>query len=167
MKNLLAIVSILFVTISAQAGNSVGSRWTYMNKKDCEKSDSKVELNLTFDEIAPRQVYVREGDNVCLVVNAIENSIALNIDRLPVRITAQKGQTEMTYFRAFKAGEYKINCRGCGQGRKFGGAKLVVVKAEDFDKEQEADLRKNSENFRKQTAPRTKPRFLDETNESK
>lgn len=159
---LLMTSMVLFSVGSFAESDNVGSRWTYMTKKDCQKSDAKVELNATFDEISPRQVYVREGDNVCLIVNAIENSIALNIEKHAVRITARKGQSEMTYFRALKVGEYKINCRGCGQGRKFGGAKLVVIKAEDFDKQQEEDLRKNSENFRKQNAPKTKPRFLDQ-----
>jgi len=162
IKLFLLMISIVFSLNVFAEGDNVGSRWTYMTKKDCEKSDAKVELNATFDEIAPRQVYVREGDNVCLIVNAMENSIALNIEKHAVRITARKGQSEMTYFRALKAGEYKINCRGCGQGRKFGGAKLVVVKAEDFDKQQEEELRKNSENFRKQTAPKSRPRFLDQ-----
>lgn len=159
---LITISVLLFSVVSLAQTEKTGSRWTYMTKKDCEKSDARVELNATFDEISPRQVYVREGDNVCLIVNAIENSIALNIEKHAARLTARKGQTEMTYFRALKVGEYKINCRGCGQGRKFGGAKLIVVSASEFDKQQEEELRKSSENFRKQNAPRPKPRFLDQ-----
>ena len=158
---LLLFFSLSFIlnTVYAQSDN-VGSRWTYMSKKDCEKSDARVELNLTFDEISPRQVYVREGDNVCLIATSVDTTSSLMIEKHPVRITARAGQTEMTYFRALKPGEYKFTCRGCGQGRKFSGAKLIVVKAEDFDKQQEEDLRKNSENYRKQNAPKVKPRFL-------
>lgn len=151
---------LLSLSVFAQS-EDVGRRWTYKTETDCKKSAAKVQLYVTQEEISPRKVYVRQNDEVCLLVEAVDTSVNLRIEKLPVLLTARKGKTEMVYFRVPKAGEYKFKCVGCADGKYFLGASLVVQTMQEFDAAQEEDLRKNSEKYRKQIVnPNYKPRDL-------
>ena len=152
MKKLYFILLVLTTMslFSVAQADQVNNRWTYKTEKDCKTSDAKVVLYVGVEEISPRIVYLRQGDKVCLIINAEETRVSLRIPKYPVFVTAQKNQSEMTYFKADKVGEFDIKCTGCADGREFPGAKIIVQSKTEFDKFQEEDYRKDSEKYRKQ-----------------
>lgn len=128
-----------------------GQIWAY-DSSDCEKNDVvRVNMEVTFDQIEPRVVYLQEKDKVCLFVKAIDTNAALSIDKLPVTIYATDRKEGFEYFRVDKAGEYKINCRGCGYKTE---AKIVVQTREEFQKFDEQKYREDSNKYRKQLKPK-------------
>jgi bifunctional DNA-binding transcriptional regulator/antitoxin component of YhaV-PrlF toxin-antitoxin module len=131
-----------------------GTRWTYMTKEDCKRSDAQIVLKVGVEDMSPRMVYVREGDKVCLIVNSEEVRVSLSIEKYPVSVTVQRNKSEMTYFKANQIGEFKLICRGCADGKNFNGAKLVVESKESFDKAQEEYLRKEAEEYRQRSLKR-------------
>lgn len=146
------IITILFsIALPCLAQDAdTGKRWTYKTDTDCKKSAARVELYVTQEEISPRKVYVRQNDEVCMIVEAVDTSISLNLEKHPVMLSTRKGRKEMIYFKVPKVGEYKFKCVGCADGKYFSGASIVVQSMADFDASQEEDLRKNSEKYRKQ-----------------
>ena len=157
MKILLIAVLSFFSSI-AFSRQEVGSRWTYRTGKDCKKSDAKVEITVGVEQIDPRLIYVRQGDNVCMIVTSDDTRVSLTIDKHPVQVTVQRNQSEMVYFKVPKVGEFNLVCHGCADGRNFPGAKIIVQPTADFDKYQEDQYRKDSERYRREVGPRPSQR---------
>lgn len=121
-------------------------------EEECEKNDViKINMEVSFDQIEPRIIYLQEKDKVCLFVKAIDTNASLSIEKLPVTIYATERREGFQYFRVDKAGEHKITCRGCGYKTE---AKIVVQTREEFQKFDEEKYRKDSNKYRKQLKPK-------------
>lgn len=132
---------------------SFGSSFTPYGDKECETSDAKVLISVTKDSFEPRLIYVKEGDKVCMKVEAIDYSVSMTIDSHPVMLSVAPSKKPATaYFRANKVGEFNIKCRGgCALGVQ---PKLIVQSKADFEKFQEEQYRKDSEKYRQRVQPR-------------